>query len=428
MSRILLAVLLMASVLRGAAAPDGFTYQAVSTPDRKQARQLFDANGNPVGPVEYAWHNPTLGWDGTSFAGIGEAGNVRYGAAAPGSDWTAMGIDTSDFINGSDLMTIGAMAAPVGLQALSGVAGMSAGAFPTTSGAASAWGGSSLAASGSAAAGSSGGGMWDWLDNLGGPEGIGGSESIHLGSGLPYGATEDGIYAAMDAGDAAVGSGMTASGYMTPNPLMSIPGYGDVYSGLGTAATLRSIMGTAQGAAALKSLMNKGGGNTINFGPGSNGGGLLDGIANDPLGAAFSATPFLLALTEANKQGKDIDQVLNEFRGNESGYMQSVLRPYDMDTAAKRTELLTGLGERGVSGSSFGNQQLGNFDYLRDVGRGDLTARAKVSTFAPTLDAITKRNTNRNMLLGAGLNASGRLFQPQQSPLDLFGLRNLVGV
>ena len=246
--------------------------------------------------------------------------------------------------------------------------------------------------------------MWDWLDNL---SGSGGPDS-----GIP------------DFGDQYPIPSDVAT---PPNPLMSIPGYGDVYSGLGRMETLKSIMGTAQGAAALKALQKGGGSIFNNFGPGSNGGGLLDGIANDPLGSAFSATPFLLALTEANKQGKDIDQVLGEFRGQNSGYLQSILRPYDIDTSAKRTELLSSLGERGVAGSSFGNQQLGNFDYLRDVGRGDLSSRAQVATFAPTLDAITKRNTNRNMLLGAGLNASGRLFQPQQAALDLFGLRNLVG-
>ena len=90
----------MADVLRGAAAPEGMTYQAVSTPDRKQARALFDAFGNQVGPVEYAWHNPQMGWDGTSFGAPGEAGNIRFSPTPPpGSGWSPMGIETSDFMD-----------------------------------------------------------------------------------------------------------------------------------------------------------------------------------------------------------------------------------------------------------------------------------------------------------------------------------------
>jgi len=267
----------LADVLRGAAAPEGLTYRAVSTPDRKQARALFDAAGNQVGPEEYAWHNPTMGWDGTSFAGIGEAGNVRFGAAPPpGSGWDKMGIDTSDFINGSDVLSIGAMAAPVGLAAmLGGAAGVGAGVAPEVGALYS--GLDTAAATAGATSASATPSWWNWMAGgntdvpvLDGGSGLAnaGGETIHLGSGLPYGATEEGIYAATDAADAAVGSGMTGSGYVTPNPLMSIPGYGDVYSGKGVVDTFKAITG----ASALKNLF--GGNNVTVNGSGAGSGGI----------------------------------------------------------------------------------------------------------------------------------------------------------
>jgi hypothetical protein len=77
---------------------------------------------------------------------------------------------------------------------------------------------------------------------------------------------------------------------------------------------------------------------------------------------------------------------------------------------------------RGVRGSSFGNNDITNYDYMRSLGRGDLFNRANVATAGLEGNLINQRNTNRNLLLGAGLNASGRMFQPQSDP---FGLENL---
>ena len=197
-------------------------------------------------------------------------------------------------------------------------------------------------------------------------------------------------------------------------------------------------------------LAKKYGTNIAKFIMGKLGGGAGDGkqslgrsilgqFGSDPLGSAFSAAPFLLALAEANRQGGDIDQTIGRLRelegsvsGNASPYMNAVLNPYDKETVTGRAALLQDQGLRGVRGSSFGDQGLNSYDYTRGVGRGDIASKALLGSTAlqgnligSELDAITKRNTNRNLLLGAGLSASGRLFQPEQDP---FNLSTLLGL
>lgn len=166
---------------------------------------------------------------------------------------------------------------------------------------------------------------------------------------------------------------------------------------------------------------------------------ILGQFGSDPMGSLFSATPFLLALAEANRQRGDINQTIDRLRelegsvaGNASPYMNAILNPYDKETVTGRAALLQDQGLRGVRGSSFGDQGLSSYDYARDLGRGDIASKALLGSTAlqgnligSELDAITKRNTNRNLLLGAGLSASGRLFQPEKDP---FNLSTLLGL
>ncbi len=166
---------------------------------------------------------------------------------------------------------------------------------------------------------------------------------------------------------------------------------------------------------------------------------ILGQIGSDPLGAAFSATPFLLALSEANKQGSDINDTIGRMQGlessisgNSSPYMNAILNPYDQETGTGRSALVQDQGLRGIRGSSFGDQALNSYDYSRDLGRGDLASKALLGSAGlqgqlmnSELGAINARNTNRNLLLGAGLGASGKLFQPQQDP---FNLKTLLGL
>src|SRR6185369_7539356 len=109
---------------------------------------------------------------------------------------------------------------------------------------------------------------------------------------------------------------------------------------------------------------------------------------------------------------------------NGDAYSKSVLNPYDMDTGIGRQNMLQDQQLRGVRGSSFGDQSLTNYDYMRSLGRGDLFNRANLASAGLEGNLINQRNTNRNLLLGAGLNASGRMFSQQSDP---FGLKNLLG-
>ena len=165
---------------------------------------------------------------------------------------------------------------------------------------------------------------------------------------------------------------------------------------------------------------------------------VMNQITKDPLQAAFNATPFLLALQQANSQGGDLKATLDKIQGladgvsgNSSALTTAVLNPYDQSTATGLGNLTQSLGSRGVLGSSFGDMSLDNYNYTRDMGRGDLLAKTKLASTGLEADLLSKvlsgqnaANTNKNLLLGAGLSASGRLFQPETDP---FGLKALLG-
>jgi hypothetical protein len=152
---------------------------------------------------------------------------------------------------------------------------------------------------------------------------------------------------------------------------------------------------------------------------------------------AFDSAPFLLSAYLANKQRNDINPYLDrinslsdQFAGNQPAYLKSLTDPYDMATAQQGGALRTSLGNRGVMGSSFGDMGLDNFNYMRDVGRGNLLARginegvgAQSQLTDQAMKAINTRNMGTNALLGAGLNASARLFAPNRDP---FGLQEVL--
>lgn len=172
----------------------------------------------------------------------------------------------------------------------------------------------------------------------------------------------------------------------------------------------------------------------------SRGGSILDQITGNPLGSAFNALPFGLALMQANSQKNDIapyiqnlNNLAQQYSGNQSSYLQSLTDPYDQLTGVNRQKLLESLNQRGVAGSSFGDQAINNFDYTAGLGRADLLGKgiaqgaqtgAGINTQA--INAINARNLSSNALIGAGLNASGQLFNPVQN--DQFNLKQLFGV
>lgn len=167
-------------------------------------------------------------------------------------------------------------------------------------------------------------------------------------------------------------------------------------------------------------------------------GGLFDNL----LGTVGNLSPALLAGYLGNSQRQDVmGQVgkINDVASGLSGpaFMQSITNPYDLQTGQGRTALSQSLQQRGVGGSSFGNQQLGNFDYQRGLGRGDLATRAAAGVagtqgqlYSNALHGIVGGNAAYNSLLGAGLGASGSLFnRPGQTGLggSLSGIGSQIG-
>lgn len=312
----------------------------------------------------------------------------RVAQQRAGSDWDSRAVNTAIPI------AAGALAGGGLYGAMAGEGGaLASGASASESGTLA--GGSSNTTLAGGTTGETG--MWDWLDTLddGGSFDPGGD--LYSGNPTPSGG-ETGAF------DMNGSQGVFDS---NGNPLYSSPGF-----------SLKDILSGGKDAfGMLKGLIGSGGG-----AGGSAGGGMLGGILNDPLGSAFNATPFLLALNEANRQSGDINGVLGNI--NSDAYRKSVLDPYDMQTAAQRGSLQNDLALRGVAGSSFGNNDINNFDYSHGLARSDMATKANMATAGLQGQLINQRNTNRNLLLGAGLNASGKLFAPQQDP---FNLRALLG-
>jgi hypothetical protein len=319
-------------------------------------------------------------------------------------DFWALSVLTAPFTIGASMASSGA----AGAEGAAGASGVGAGAAEGVG----FYGGIDSAAVGAAdygagaAAGTTGGGMFDWLDSYdfsGMNEGLEVGQASNAFDAGPFGGFDN---AAIEAAD--------------------LTKFGDLQ-------TLRTGSGNILDivkAAAPNVLRQLGQRLT-----GSNGRGVLDQITGDPLGSAFNMTPFLLALAEGNSQKNDIRDITNklsdlEGEASTANVQSMVLNPYDRETALGREQLLTSLGRRNVLGSSFGNQDLTSFDTTRKMGRGDLATKAlmgSIGTRGALLDQVLRgtntMNTNKNLLLGAGLNASARLFD---QPKDPFGLENLL--
>jgi hypothetical protein len=317
-----------------------------------------------------------------------------------------------------------------------GASALGAGAMggAEAAGAAGAGATGSAAASGAAAGGAEtgGAGMWDWLDDVGmdefgntGGEFTGGSSDFFD----PMAAGGSMMPAAVPEADPTFGGTLTDVGNGSFEDIgsadlaarnMGVPT--NLLSRLGDAALVQRLLGGGRSAAA-----------------GGTGGGAGGGMGLGDM--AFNSAPFLLAAYMANQQRNDINPYIDRlnslndrFAGNESPYIKSLTDPYDMSTAQQRGTLTMGLGNRGVLGSSFGDNALDNFGYMRDVGRGNLTAQAinqSVGAQSQLTDQAIKgvnvRNANTNALLGAGLNASAKLFSPQRDPFGLSEILKLAG-
>lgn len=317
----------------------------------------------------------------------------------PGIRWGAdPNNDTFSGKDGArDLATIAAMfGAAYGGGLLAGGETAAAGAE------AGAYGADAALAGGEGTSSLSGEGMWDFLDE---------------------GALYD------EWSPAAVGDSYGGSEYFDPAwaDEWSPAAVGDAYGGASMGSS-GGVMEYLKGAGLIKSLLGGGGA--------SAGRGILNGITGDPASAAFNSLPFLLALTEANRQENTVAPILARTSAlsdsiSPDAVRSAALGPYNRETSSGLDRLTSSLTSRGVMGSSFGDSSIADYKTSRDVGAGELGTKAAlgaVGTSGALLDQILRgtnaMNANRNLMLGAGLNASGRLFEPQRDP---FGLRNLLG-
>jgi hypothetical protein len=225
----------------------------------------------------------------------------------------------------------------------------------------------------------------------------------------------------------------TGGGYFSPEQiqLMALTGIGGA-AGAGAGAAGAGLTG-GQVFSGINTAGRLAGGNSMPtqsqyngfepwLGGGTNGGTTPPGLFDNLLGTVGNLSPAILAGYLGNSQRQDVmGQVgrLNDVAGSLSGpaFMQSITNPYDLQTGQGRTALSQSLQQRGVGGSSFGNQQLGNYDYQRGLGRGDLATRAAAGVagtqgqlYSNALHGMVGANSAYNSLLGAGLGASGSLF------------------
>jgi hypothetical protein len=359
----------------------------------------------------------------------------QAGGATPQDQWNNYVASVQDKdAHGSDMFGINGLDSGTWQGPLMMAAAIGGGAFLGGAGGGAAAGGTSSGGSGAAAAaGAEGGtGMWDWLDDVGmdefgntGGEFTGGSSDFFD----PMASGGSMMPAAVPEADPTFGGTLTDVGNGSFEDIgsadLAARNFGaptNLLSRLGDAALVQRLLGGGRSAAA-----------------GGTGGGAGGGMGLGDM--AFNSAPFLLAAYMANQQRNDINPYIDRlnslndrFAGNESPYIKSLTDPYDMSTAQQRGTLTMGLGNRGVLGSSFGDNALDNFGYMRDVGRGNLTAQAinqSVGAQSQLTDQAIKgvnvRNANTNALLGAGLNASAKLFSPQRDPFGLSEILRLTG-
>lgn len=318
-------------------------------------------------------------------------------------------------------------------------------------------GGGLLAGMGGAAAGAEGA--------LGAAEGAAGAGDIALsnwfdpsmltqfdalGSGSTLGAAEGGGMGFFDDLLQLVAEeGAEAGGeqFFTPNVFQQSP---NIFEGISTAGmtpglenTLPfSLSGGDIGTGALSSAFNLGGGASI-----GSGGGFLDSIlkAITPgpgdltklllgtnasggsnsifdlfgdkglLGTGLGAAPALAAINYAKNTSpfdtSRLESLYSQFDPSAQAFQ------YDTNTGLGRERLTSNLARRGVSGSSFGNADLTNFNTTRDLGRQALLnqgvgTQANIAT--SIIDTQAKDRALKNQLYSAALLALSGSLSPRQ--------------
>jgi hypothetical protein len=153
----------------------------------------------------------------------------------------------------------------------------------------------------------------------------------------------------------------------------------------------------------LKGLLGGSGGNAS--------GGPTIGRSGSGIDTAIASAPALAAIMYARNQGpfdtSRLTSTYDQFQPDALAY------EYDQNTAKGRDALTSSLTNRGVMGSSFGNNDITNFNTSRDLGRRSLVNQGLVARgdIAKTLlDAQVKERGLKNQLYGSALYSLGNIF------------------
>ena len=140
-------------------------------------------------------------------------------------------------------------------------------------------------------------------------------------------------------------------------------------------------------------------------------GGLLGGDTNNLLGKTLGLAPILGGLAYGyNMAEPDLGRLESLY---DQYNPQASLGLYDYNTEMGRNQLYSNLGRRGISGSSFANNDITNYNTVRDMGRNStlnqgIGTAAGIANQIAALEAVGNRN--KTDLIGRGLYSIGTLF------------------
>lgn len=200
----------------------------------------------------------------------------------------------------------------------------------------------------------------------------------------------------------------TPTGYVTPGVTdaglnSGIPGFmNEGFSGLGGA-------GTGDYLSQLTKLLGQGNSSASSiFG------------SRGALGTGLAVAPALAAIAYARNQGPfDTSRLTSAYNQIDPN---ALALPFDLQTARGRENLSSSLTSRGVMGSSFGNQDLASYDFLRQAGRQNILtsgAQAQAGIGGQLLDAQVKERLLKNDLYGRALLALSTGLNPPQTNINV---------
>lgn len=152
-------------------------------------------------------------------------------------------------------------------------------------------------------------------------------------------------------------------------------------------------------------------------------GGLLNGLGSNPslgsllsgggnvLNTGLALAPIAAAIQYARNQGpfdtSRLTALSDKYNPDAMAYQ------YDRNTEDQRRSLTSSLADRGVSGSSFGNMDVMNFNTNRELGRGALISQASLGgadIAQKILQAQIQERQLRNQMYGSALYSLGNVF------------------